>query len=220
MDLDAQERERRGSGLLPCCPLFPCSVVGCSRARPPAALARAPSLYRPSLALSAVCLSFCHSLAPSSGLQFDTPFRAEERIEGGRRSTTTRSLHSPPLPPLALLRFSPVRHVRHVGALRSRPFSVFQRPSRSSSLSLSILTESLLPSFVGCHWEAPRGHAASARRPRSVLGRRRLLHHQTRQQLTTTESERAESPSCAGAFPKRNTKENERREGLFSFSWV
>ena len=71
-------RERRGSGLLPRCPLFPCSVVGCSRARPPAARARHPCIVRRSL--GHLCLSFCHSLAPSSVLQFDTPFRAEERI--------------------------------------------------------------------------------------------------------------------------------------------
>ena len=174
-----------------------CRVALCSLARssvvlalvhPPPSLARAPSLYRPSLALSAVCLSFCHSLAPSSGLQFDTPFRAEERIEGGRRSTTTRSLHSPPLPPLALLRFSPVRHVRHVGALRSRPFSVFQRPSRSSSLS--ILSESLLPSLAAI------GKRPAAMRPRrgvlapSSAGERRRFTFASPPDKTTADDDR------------------------------
>ena len=150
-------RERRGSGLLPCCPLFPCSVAGCSRARPPAALARAPSLYRPSLALSAVCPSFCHSLAPSSVLQFDTPFRAEERIEEGRRSFTAL-LAAASRPLLS-------SHVRHVGALHYarglfRSFSGRPGPA----LSPSSPNLSFLPSL-----------AAIGKRPAAMRPRRGVL---------------------------------------------
>ena len=212
-----RDRERRDSGLLPCCPLFPCSVVGCSRAHPPAPLARAPSLYRPSLALSAVCLrSVTRSPPPPS---FSLTLRFGQRR--GSKKAAARSFtalaaaaaarrRSPP--PLA--RFSPrmLGMWAHYTTLAAF-FGLSATVQVQLSLSLSIPSESLLPSFVGCHWEAPRPRPcglgeASSLAP-SVLGRRRrLLHHQTRQQLTTTESERAESPSCAGAFPERNRRMN------------
>ena len=102
------------------------------------------------------CLSLVLSLARSPPPpSFSLTLRFGQRRgskKAARRSFTALAAAAAARP----LLFS---HVRHVGALHYarglfRSFS--DRPGPALSLSPSSPNLSFLPSFVGCHWEAPR----------------------------------------------------------------